>query len=293
MDIYDAELWGMMTQVCIRANYMKRADELVKEMKSHGPVSASSLLTLALLTKRSDPVNMNTLNYISNNPDIEITASYAAIGASIMMFNYEPVDAIKFYHIHTLRSRSSDLTSFVFVALTVLSSTQKATSPQFWPQIALVDINALFEFLELLSMYAYRKVFVEPEIAAHHKQQQQDAQKWVKHLFDHFVLLLLEEQSAPKLVLLHPRMLSIPVIMFEAIGPCPSMIAWLSYFLESSTASTPLTIPTAKLLINHLETLKLVPHGLWDSFATRWNVRAGGVAQTRNFLIFLVTLAQD
>jgi hypothetical protein len=100
MDIYDADLWGMMAQVCFRAKLIKRANELVQEMRNHGPVVATSLLTLTFLTNRSDPVNLATLKYISNNPDIEITATYAAVGASIMMFNDEPVDAIKFYHIH-------------------------------------------------------------------------------------------------------------------------------------------------------------------------------------------------
>jgi hypothetical protein len=150
---------------------------------------------------------------------------------------------------------------------------QKATSPQFWPQTTVVEINALFEFLDLLAVYAHRKVFLDPETAARHKPQRQQAQQWIKHLFDHFVLLLLEEQSASKLSTLHPRMMTVPVSLLDVVGPSPSMVAWLSYLLESPPASTPITIPAARLLINHMETLRIVPQGLWDSFSTRWNVR--------------------
>jgi hypothetical protein len=101
MNLYDADLWGLMVQVYIRSNNVKLADQLVEEMKPHGSVSASSLLSLARLTTRSDPIRISTLNYISNREDIEITASYAAFGASSMMHDHQPVEAIKFYHIRT------------------------------------------------------------------------------------------------------------------------------------------------------------------------------------------------
>jgi hypothetical protein len=152
-------------------------------------------------------------------------------------------------------------------------SPQKATSPQFWPQTTVVDINAIFEFLELLSVYAHHKVFTDPESAARHKPLQLDAQQWVKHLFDHYILLLLDEKSAPQRSRIHPRMLAVPLIMLDTIGPSSSMIAWLDFVFDPRSHLTPITIPSAKRLMNIMEILKIVPEGLWDSFAVRWDVR--------------------